>query len=231
MKSERRHELQHNELADWLFRTGEQAKPYQNLILAGVVIVVVGVMVSWWWVRTSTQRTAQAWTELGTALNSNSPDLLSAVADEYPNTSVGDTAAALLGDVRLFEGCDRRFSSLTIAQKDLKNASESYSKIRENSRSDSLRERATYGLARVKETLGDLEAATQLYKEILTSWPHGPYAPAAKQRLQDFERPETKLMFGDLRRYEPKGEFSPEGGTRRTSRTRRAKQTSSSSSR
>ena len=41
MKSERRHELQHNELAEWLFKAGEQLKPYQNLILAAVVVLVV----------------------------------------------------------------------------------------------------------------------------------------------------------------------------------------------
>jgi len=210
MKSERRHELQHNELADWLFKTGERLKPYQNLILAGVAFAVVAVAVYSWWSRTSATRSSQAWTELARALEVGSPDMLATVADDYPNTTVGQTAATVLGDWRLAEACDRRYVSLPLAQKELKSASESYSKVLEKSRSPVLLERATYGMARVKETLGDLDAATQLYSEVVTKWPDGAYVPAAKRRLEDFKQPDTKAMFGDLRRFEPKAEFSQE---------------------
>ena len=41
MKSERRHELQHNELADWLIKAGQQIKPYQNAMLAGAVALFI----------------------------------------------------------------------------------------------------------------------------------------------------------------------------------------------
>ena len=94
MKSERRHELQHNELAEWLFKTGEQLKPYQNLILAGVVAIAVAIVGYSWWARHNATRTNQAWTELSRALDAGSPDMLAAVAEEYPNTVVGQTADA-----------------------------------------------------------------------------------------------------------------------------------------
>ena len=41
MKSERRHELQHNALVDWMTQTGKTLKPYQNIILSAVVIGLV----------------------------------------------------------------------------------------------------------------------------------------------------------------------------------------------
>ena len=44
MKSERRHELQHNELAEWLAKSAQAIKPYQNIIFAAVVLVLIGVV-------------------------------------------------------------------------------------------------------------------------------------------------------------------------------------------
>ena len=51
MKSERRHELQHNELATWLIKSAEAIKPYQNIILAAVVVVLVGLLGYTLWLR------------------------------------------------------------------------------------------------------------------------------------------------------------------------------------
>ena len=38
MKSERRHELQHNELAEWLIKSGDSLQQHQNAILSAVVV-------------------------------------------------------------------------------------------------------------------------------------------------------------------------------------------------
>jgi len=210
MKSERRHELQHNELAEWLFKTGERVKPYQNLILAGVAFAVVAVAVYSWWSRNSTARAGQAWTDLTRSLEARSPDMMTTVTEDYPNTVVGQTATVVLGDWRLATGCNQRFASMALAQKDLSSAIDSYSKVLEKSQVSSLLERATYGMARAKETQGELEDATKYYKEVAEKWPDGAYAAAAKQRLEDFKRLDMKLMFGDLRKYEPKPAFSEE---------------------
>jgi predicted negative regulator of RcsB-dependent stress response len=212
MKSERRHELQHNELAEWLFKTGEQIKPHQNLILAIVAVIAVVVVGLTWWSRHSAGRINQAWTELGRAMDAGSPDQLGNIAEEYPNTIAGQTAAVLVGDIRLASACNQRFASATMAQRDLKAAQDSYSKILELSTSETLRERATYGMARVRETDGRLDTAKQLYSEVVSQWPDGAYAAAAKRRLADFKESETKKMFASLRKYEPKGEFAEEPG-------------------
>ena len=109
MKSERRHELQHNELAEWLFKTSEQIKPHQNSIMAGVVVLAVLIVGYSWWTRHNATRTTQAWTELGNAMDTGSDTVLAAVADEYPNTVVGQTAS-VLGDFRV-TACNQRFSA------------------------------------------------------------------------------------------------------------------------
>jgi hypothetical protein len=47
MKSARRHELQHNELADWLLKSGESLQQHQNAILSGVVVVFAVLVACW----------------------------------------------------------------------------------------------------------------------------------------------------------------------------------------
>ncbi len=212
MKSERRHELQHNELADWLVKTGEQIKPHQNLILAVVAVAAVVIVGYTWWARHTATRTSLAWTDLERAIQSDSPDLIGAVADEYPNTIVGQTASVLLGDFRLAAACNQRFASAMIAERELRAAEGAYSSVMENNLSEELCERATYGMARVRETEGKLDAARQFYSDIVRQWPDGAFATEAKRRLADFEERDTKLMFADLHKYEPKGEFAEEPG-------------------
>jgi hypothetical protein len=208
MRSERRHELQHNELAEWLFKAGQRVKPYQNAILAAVVALVVVVAAYTVWSRTSAAKTAAAWTDLANAMDSPNPDdALASVIESHPNTSVAYVAALLSADERLARGCNERFGSKAVSQRELNSAIASYSSVLEQCRTPALRERATYGLARAKEAQGDLAEAKKNYETVAT-WPDGTYASAANQRLDDLKQRETKIMFDDLRNYEAVAAFS-----------------------
>jgi predicted negative regulator of RcsB-dependent stress response len=210
MRSERRHELQHNELADWLFTAGQRIKPYQNMITAAVVALVVGVAAYSWWSHNSAAQATLAWTELASAMQSQNPDdALTRVAESYPNTNVAHVATIVVADFRLAQGCDQRFVNRAVAQKDLGSAVASYEKLLEQCRTPSLLERANYGLARAKEALGDLPEARKRY-ETVAKWPEGTFAAAATQRLHDLNQRETKLMFDDLTspQYQPNPAFS-----------------------
>jgi hypothetical protein len=208
MKSERRHELQHNELAEWLFRAGQRVKPYQNLILAVVVALAVA-LVGWTiWSRTAAARAATAWNELTGGLQNDSLDTLTRVAETYPNTPVGQMASLVTADFQLAEGCKQRFINRVFAQRALNTAINLYSAALRDCRSPSLLERATFGIARAKEAQGDLEAAAKYYGDIVTKWPEGAFAAAAKQRLADFKQRETKMMFDSLASFDPSPSFS-----------------------
>lgn len=212
MKSERRHELQHNELAEWLFKVGEWLKPYQNHVFAVVAVVAVIVISVLWYSKNEARKTDQAWADLNNAVEGGSLDLFTKVAQDNSNAVVGQTAAVLLGDLRLSLACEKRFSSITMAQKEWRSAKESYTQVLDSNAPDALRERATFGLARVNETEGQVDAAKRLYRDVVNQWPHGAYAVAAKQRLADFDKPETMLMFASLKEFQPKTEFSDEPG-------------------
>jgi hypothetical protein len=210
MKSERRHELQHNELAEWLFKAGQEVKPYQNYALAAVVAVVVLMAVYSVMSRASAAKNAQAWDELITSVDTQNTSSMTKVAETYPGTDVAYMASVVAADFGLAEGCEQRFANKAQAMKALSGAVASYSMVLDQCRTPSLIERATYGLARAKETQGDLGAATDLYGKVAAG--KGTYAGAASDRLQDLQLRDTKLMFDYLSHLDPKPSFSNQPG-------------------
>jgi hypothetical protein len=213
MKSERRHELQHNTLAEWLFKAGQGIKPYQNLVTAAIVVLILLAFGLTIWSRTSATRTATAWTDLTHDLESENLDGLASLAEKSPGTNVGNMAALVTADMRLSNACTQRFSNKALAMRELREASKSYSDVLKESRSPMMLERATFGLARADEAQGDLDSAKKHYGEVVANWPKGAYAPAAKQRLDDFARRETKMMFDSLASFDPKPSFSEQPDT------------------
>lgn len=215
MKSERRHELQHNVLADSLAKAAETIKPYQNMVM-GTVAVVLVVMVGYTlWSRESTAQTTQAWDEMNAALETGKLEQLSKVVEDYPGTNVAYTAQAVLADVHLGMGCDRLFKNKATGLDELNKAIALYDLVREGSRSSELKERAAFGLARAKESKGDdesLKQAERLYKEVAAS--KSAYAAVAQERVKDLERPTTKKFYDDFRKFDPKPAFSAEPGER-----------------
>jgi len=213
MKSKRRHELEQNELADWLGAVVAGIRPYQNLILAVVLILAIGGAVYAWWARQSSTKTTEAWDQVYAALDSGSVLQLGAVADKYPNTSAGHWAAVVDADQHLAYGCNLLFSNKASANEELRKALQYYSIVLDQSREAPLRQRATFGLARAHEALGDLEKAENLYRQIGNDWPKGAYAEAAASRLADLQKPATKAMYDRFAKFDPKPAMLNEPGT------------------
>jgi hypothetical protein len=215
MKSERRHELQHNVLADWLAKTAADLKPYQNVISLGVLVVLLGVLGYMWWSHETEAQAAAAWDDMNTAIESGNLAKLTKVIETYPGTHVANIAAVVLADFRLGEGCARRFTNKALAQQELSKAIELYGTVRKQSRMPSLLDRATFGLARAKETKDNAEEirqAERLYQEVVETWPDGAYAVAAGQRLADLKRQRTKQFYDQFAHFDPKPSFSGEPG-------------------
>jgi predicted negative regulator of RcsB-dependent stress response len=212
MKSERRHELQHNELANWLAKSSKTIKPYQNIILAAVVAVFVAILGYTLLSRNAASRTSQAWDELNAVIHSGDPTKLAKITEDYPNTSVGTTAALMAADNHLREGCERLFVSKATAQHELGKAVDLYHVVLQQGQLPLELERATYGLARAQEAKGDLESAAKLYGDLAAKWPDGTYATAANQRLQDLKRPATKRFYDQFAHFDPKPAFTGKPG-------------------
>lgn len=216
MKRERRHELQHNVLADWLGGVIEVVKPYSTAILALLLLGILAFGVFAWQAKVSATHSARAWDDFHVAFTSGEPSDLDDVAEKYPGTDVAHWAAVVAADVYLNEGCQQLFSSKASASQELRKAVENYKQVLKESRVSALRERATFGLARAYEALagtrqseGELDKAAQQYQEVVKSWPNGAYAPVATQRLKDLQQQEIKAFYDKFATWEPKPAYSP----------------------
>ena len=80
MKSERRHELEQNALADWMTDLVETTKPYANHIMVGVLVIALGLVAYTMWARNATSRTTDAWDAMLTSVISGKPSELEMTA-------------------------------------------------------------------------------------------------------------------------------------------------------
>jgi len=219
MKADRRHELQHNELAQWLIDTyNDVIVPYWK---AGVGLLIVGGIVAVLVVfgfRQSAASSAGAWNDLYRVLGSRTPADYDKVAEAHPNTEVGYWADVMSADLYLNTGCNELFMNKAEAGQDLKKAVDRYLAVREASTDPTLRERATWGLARAYEALGgtrqgqgEMDKAKALYRELADASPPGPFAAMASRRLEQLNKPGTMRFYDEFARYDPGAPPAAEG--------------------
>ena len=208
MKSEERHKLQQNELADYLAKVVERVKPYQNAILGGILLVLVIILLVHWWNGKSASElevaNTQFYNALGNALNSGEPSELIEMAEKYPDSPAAADAALTAADIYLNNGCNQLFQNKAKANSDLGNAVDLYEKILPRLKDPFLKAQANFGLARAEECQNQLSKAIEYYKEIVKNWPDGPYGVLAASRLQDLERPSTKEIYDKIANFDPK---------------------------
>lgn len=222
MRTERRRKLEENVLANWLASVLVKIQPYQNAILGAVLFVVIVVVVYSWASRRSVAVAEAAWNELFESMNlaQEDPARLEQTAEKFAGTETGQWAALLAGELYLNKGSDLLFQNKTEAREYLNRARELFQRLLDQARSEVIRERATFDLARTHETAGELDEAVQSwsspsakqagqkpdrgYQGVLNLWPEGTYASAAKARLEDLQRHSTRKFYDDFVRWEPR---------------------------
>lgn len=204
MKTERRHELQHNVLADTLERWIEAIKPYSRAVLAGVIGAVVLFSVWGYMANQSRDRAAAAWNEYYAAMMTPDPrETLSSIVSRFPGTPVGQAARAVLADIQLDDGTSRLFSDKASGRDELQKSAEMYQALMLETDDPSLKARATFGLARAHEALGkDLARAAEEYRSIAKNWPQSPYVQEAESRAKSLESAATKGFYDWFAKYE-----------------------------
>ncbi len=208
MKSERRHELEHNELADWLGGSVETVKPYANVIFGVLLAVLIVVVGGTWWARQSQSQQTESWDAFYTALTSNNPVDLATMAEDYPQSKAADWARVVAADMHLNAGCNQLFTNRADANIELDKAVEFFEEVLDKSQQRVLLDRATYGLARTREAMGELDEAKVLYEKVTQNWSKGPFAEIAANRLKDLEQTGTLAFYDRFAKFDPKPAFS-----------------------
>jgi tetratricopeptide (TPR) repeat protein len=213
MKSERRHELERNQLLLWLMETSEQIKPYTNHILGAIVVVLLAVLAATYWSRHQAGQSSVAWDEYFVALNSMDRTAMENVTQKYRGTIAGQWGLVTLGDMQLDSGCNLLFTNKTSANLELRKAVENYQAALAQANIPALLERATYGLARAREAQGDLEQAVKTYGGLVEKWPKGTYYEMAQERIADLKSNSTRGFYDKFAKYDPKPALANEPGT------------------
>lgn len=208
MKSERRHELQHNALADWLASTGKAINPHLNQIFLVGLVIVIAFLGYTWWSRTTNTEQSDSWNAYYLGLDTNDPKILAEVAKTYKGTTAASMATALVADSQLGNGCFEVFRSKEIGELALDKAELSYKSELLKAKSPLLLARAKFGLGRAMESQCELDDAERSYSEVVANWPDSAYAKMATERLNDLKRPEMRRFYDDFRsKFKTKSAF------------------------
>jgi tetratricopeptide (TPR) repeat protein len=168
MKAERRHELQTNELADFLVHGYEKHRQQLPTILWGVVAIVAVVMALTMWSSSRGNSQAQAWLEFDQVRYAEAkgrPKRLKELIERYPSSEVALWARLDLADQLCFDGREKMPLDRDIAQTYLKEAQQNYAGVMDNAsaRPEMIR-RAVLAEAKCWELLGDRDKAITRYK-------------------------------------------------------------------
>jgi tetratricopeptide (TPR) repeat protein len=213
MKSEERHKLHQNALALWLSETFTAIKPYQNAVLAGIIVVLLAVIFYAYWTSESAASASNAWTKLFAAFDEPNPAAaLEKVAEDNRSSRAAPAADLLAADIQLAQGCNMLFVNKPTANQQLGKALELYQTASEKSTSPVLRAQAAFGIARTWESLGKLDSAIKFYTEVTTQWPDTVYAQMSTRRLDDLKRVSTKEVYDKFARFDPKPAFNQPSG-------------------
>lgn len=201
MKSEERHQLQTNYLADRLGGTLETARPYGRIVLLGVL--GVGAIALAWGVYSSLNRksVSAAWTEYYFSLNTGDAESFKAVMEGHPGTSAGVWALQTAGDEYLADGIDALYRDRARGEELLGKAIESFEEVKSKGQGE-LRTRALLGLAQTHESLGELDKAKEFYNQVVAAAFQPAVTEFARERLKHIESlggKEFYTWFGTLK--------------------------------
>jgi hypothetical protein len=166
MKSEERHKLETNYLADHLGDGISKVKPFVNLILGGIVVLIFGGLIYAYFQNATAKKNAEAWNEM--FLADGDADQLTRVYEDYEGTLAAPWARQRQADNQLARAIDQVYTDKDQALELVKQAKENYEAVLTDSTDSMLRARATLGLAKACETEGDAEGALSNYKRLLT---------------------------------------------------------------
>ena len=133
MKAERRHELQHNALADRLGDAISGAKNYSQAIIATIVGAVVLLGAYLYLSNRSQSVEAAAWTQYlsatDTALRRGTIEKLIQLTNQYPTTKGGLCGRLALADLQYQTGVQQLFENRSQAVLNLNGARENYDRL------------------------------------------------------------------------------------------------------
>jgi tetratricopeptide (TPR) repeat protein len=217
MKAEERKELKTNALAYALTHVTDlfHKGPSRNTLTigAGILVAVAVIALGWYFFdKHAAQERSKTWTQVeesdGNLPYAASMDDVDAVLEKLAKDAkehAGSNAGRTLNFKRarlLYAIGFERFGSDTDhakAVKQIEEARDLYAKLApESDDTPILQQEALLGVARARETLGDLDQALSDYKKVATKFPNTTYGKMAKDRADYLDKEENRKKIKDL---------------------------------
>ena len=205
MNSQRRHELQENELASALVRVNKKVEPYTKPIAVVLVLLVLGFFAWGLYSARQSDNRSDATLKLLEGSATGNSEVLAEVADDYPGTAASAWAHLYQGGEKMAAGIQSLFNSPVEADDLLTEASVAFENALAGGDDPVLRSRAYFGLGSIAESRGDAEAAVGYYESAMAAGESEAMAAEAQSRIGRLSRPQTKefLAWFDQQNFAP----------------------------
>ncbi|MFM8708183.1 MAG: tetratricopeptide repeat protein, partial [Planctomycetia bacterium] len=184
-----------NDLAEATLALVDRVRPYYGTILAGLA-AGLAALVAYGMVSSQAEATRkQSWDACLAAISSGDPDAFSEVARRYPGTDAARWAELLMADAATTQGSQLLFIDRQRAEGRLQAAIDMYSALLAARPAGLLAERAVFGLAKARESLGQLAEARRGYEAVAAEFPSDALARVASDRAADLGRESTRQWY------------------------------------
>jgi len=195
MDADRRHELEDNDLAESTVALVDRIRPH----LRTIALAVGGVMAALAaWTAVSSQQAAsrsQSWDACMAALSEGNPERLADVIRRYPGSAAAQWSQLMMADGAIAEGTQFLFVDRDRARQRLESAIGIYSGLLAERPLALIAERAAFGLAKARESLGQLEEARRGYETIVAEYPESAVRGIAENRIAALSRESTRQWY------------------------------------
>ncbi len=193
MKTERRHELDTNDLAVRLTHGIEAMKPHATKIVVGIVAVVALVVVAVVVQRQNTAQNEEAWTEFILASTGNTvsiEDLESLSKNEKFKNALGPFASLAAADQHYQKGINQLVINREVAGEHLEIAAKIYQEIKSDPNNTMIADRAAYCLALTLEAQGNIKEAIKQFEKAPGAWEE-----FGKARAKQLSKPSSQEFY------------------------------------
>ena len=166
MKTERRHELQTNVLADWLGKKIIALEKYSRAAAGIVIALLIAVFVVIYLSKQQASRRATGWSKLFQGSVERDLTQMRETAEEHRGTEVGLWALQSAADLHLEEGSNLLYIDRVDAASRLSKAVSNYLLVVDQTKDSMLKRRALFGLAQAYEASNELKKAADRYAEL-----------------------------------------------------------------
>lgn len=194
MKSERRHELQTNYLADHLGTAVSTGKPYATYVIGGLVVAVFAALAYGIYASQASKASAAAWGDYYFNIGSGDAEIFQQVAQDHPGTAAALWSKQAWADNKLLAGLDSLYTDRKAAEETINKSIGVYEEVLNKAYEPDLKNRAAMGLAQSYESLGKLDDATKYYKQVAAGSQDG-FAAMANNRLAWIASGEGKSFY------------------------------------